>query len=87
MRKTSVPKSEHGEPPRGNSNIKVSVWGRTPEQAIDRYRLGYNPSRQIGEEVLERVGNRWRVTWSEQVGLAEVVTFFGWKKRKKGDKK
>jgi|TARA_R100000808_G_scaffold5803_2_gene17495 hypothetical protein len=83
MNKTPVPVSECGEPPRGNSNIKICVWGNDPEKAMDRYNAGRNSSREVGDPVLEKVGRRWRVSWKERIGLAEVVKF-PWRRNKKG---
>ena len=83
MRKTPVPVSSSGDPPRGNSEIKVSVWGRDPEQAMERYERARNESYQRGEPTMEIIKHRCRITWQEAVGLADVVQFpFQWGKRR-----
>jgi len=83
MIKTSVPISEHGEPPRGNSNIKVCVWGDSQEEVMARYDAACNKAREIGDYTSDEIGVRWRVCWMEEVGLAEVVKF-PWRRNKKG---
>ena len=88
MRKTPIPVSECGDPPRGNSNIKVCVWGKDPEEAMDRYNAGRNSSREVGEPVLEKVGRRWRVSWGEEIGLADIFKIpYSLRRKKKGEYK
>ncbi len=86
--KTEIPFDRTGEPSVGASFITITAYGQSLAEAFDRHHQMKNESLMTGEPFPDQVGNRWCVTWKENIKkLADVLSFPGrWNRRpqKKG---
>ena len=85
--KTAIPYDRSGDPAEGCSIIKISAYGNTESEAQENHNRMKNESRMQGQPVSGKSGNRWCVTWHEDMKIADVIPFKGgWRGNKKGKK-
>jgi len=82
--KSRIPYDTSGDAPGGCGQIKICVYGKTEQQARERYARACNEARLIRVEEERQEPNRFMIKWVERMtSLCDVIEFAGWRNRKK----
>ena len=85
--RTQIPFDTSGDAPGGCGQIKICVYGKTEQQARERYVRACNESRLLRVEEERQESNRFVIKWVERMtSICDVLQFARWGNKKKNDK-
>ena len=81
-----IPYDTSGDAPGGCSQIKICVYGKTEQEARERFARACNESRLLRVEEETQEAHRFVIKWVERMTqLCDVIQFSGWRNKKKND--